>query len=523
MKIRRGMLKLSLCFLLATGWVMMAQTTTNTFTLNHALQDGMSLSFRDNESSGGFNIRWTNLLVNAYLDTTNQKVRIIGYAAGTQDLQQISYTTNRAVAQVFPNPPIQVTGSVTVRLALPTGGLFFDTGYRPLTFEQSSGQYTFDGTVLGTIPVVGSCTLVTGGRTYSTNFSYNLNAALGFAYTFSRLSTADYPHSLVLSAFGWSGGMFSYSAGVDTAAEIVAENGFPVTIKPGMGMWGLFSGESFNWSFGAQQGLPGGAGVDITPASAYPGEAPLLPIITVQPASATTTAGSEVAFTVTATGKAPLTYRWQFNGSALADEATVTGSSSNTLTLRNTVTNQAGAYSVVVSNGYGASVTSSVATLTVLPQAAFPPSLVQQPVSQTVSIGSNFVVSVTVTGTPPFAYRWIKDGTNLADGGRITGATNSTLAIADVQPADAGDYRTVVTNAFGAVTSMVATLTVQSPGPITLRVPQDYATIQAAVNAAVAGDTILISDGTYNEHNIVVAKSLTIASMNGPAATVIDN
>ena len=61
------------------------------------------------------------------------------------------------------------------------------------------------------------------------------------------------------------------------------------------------------------------------------------------------------------------------------------------------------------------------------------------------------------------------------------------------------------------------------PSPKTVRVPQDYGTIQAAVNAAAAGDTILISDGAYNEHNIVVAKSLTIASMNGPAATVIDN
>jgi hypothetical protein len=45
--------------------------------------------------------------------------------------------------------------------------------------------------------------------------------------------------------------------------------------------------------------------------------------------------------------------------------------------------------------------------------------------------------------------------------------------------------------------------------PLVLRVPQDYPTIQAAVNAAPEGATILIGPGTYEEH-ITITKSLTL-------------
>jgi hypothetical protein len=46
-----------------------------------------------------------------------------------------------------------------------------------------------------------------------------------------------------------------------------------------------------------------------------------------------------------------------------------------------------------------------------------------------------------------------------------------------------------------------------SPG--TIYVPDDYLTIQATVNAASGGDTIIVYPGTYTE-NVDVNKSLTI-------------
>jgi parallel beta-helix repeat protein len=46
--------------------------------------------------------------------------------------------------------------------------------------------------------------------------------------------------------------------------------------------------------------------------------------------------------------------------------------------------------------------------------------------------------------------------------------------------------------------------------PNIIGVPQDYQTIQGAIDAASAGDTIVVSDGTYGEGQINVTKSLVL-------------
>ena len=60
----------------------------------------------------------------------------------------------------------------------------------------------------------------------------------------------------------------------------------------------------------------------------------------------------------------------------------------------------------------------------------------------------------------------------------------------------------------------------------TLGVPSQYATVQAAVNAAQNGDTVLIADGTYTgPGNVDIdfgGKNLTVTSQNGAATTIID-
>ena len=83
------------------------------------------------------------------------------------------------------------------------------------------------------------------------------------------------------------------------------------------------------------------------------------------------------------------------------------------------------------------------------------------PVNQTVRVlGSDVSFSVTATGTAPLSYQWQKDGVNLTDGGRITGATTATLTITGIMESDEGGYRCVVTNIAGMDTSNAAMLTV---------------------------------------------------------------
>jgi outer membrane protein assembly factor BamB len=90
------------------------------------------------------------------------------------------------------------------------------------------------------------------------------------------------------------------------------------------------------------------------------------PAITGQPQSRTNIAGTTAAFSVTATGTAPLSYQWLKNGVNLASGGSVSGATSASLTLANVQPMDAANYQVVVANAAG-SVTSAVATLTISP------------------------------------------------------------------------------------------------------------------------------------------------------------
>lgn len=84
------------------------------------------------------------------------------------------------------------------------------------------------------------------------------------------------------------------------------------------------------------------------------------------------------------------------------------------------------------------------------------PLIAHQPQSQTVGSGSNATFSVSTVGLSPFSYQW------LFAGSPISGATNASLTLSSVTFASQGGYSVIVTNAFGSVTSSVATLTVMS-------------------------------------------------------------
>jgi T5SS/PEP-CTERM-associated repeat protein len=88
-----------------------------------------------------------------------------------------------------------------------------------------------------------------------------------------------------------------------------------------------------------------------------------------------------------------------------------------------------------------------------------PPIIITQPQSQVVAVGggANFAVSLSLTSSPPIFYQWRHTGTNLP------GANLPALTRSNVQETDAGDYTVVITNAAGAVTSSVASLTVFTP------------------------------------------------------------
>jgi len=60
----------------------------------------------------------------------------------------------------------------------------------------------------------------------------------------------------------------------------------------------------------------------------------------------------------------------------------------------------------------------------------------------------------------------------------------------------------------------------------TLRVPSEFQTIQSAIDASTAGDTVVVADGTYkgfgNKDLDFKGKSITVKSENGPYHCTVD-
>jgi sugar lactone lactonase YvrE len=85
------------------------------------------------------------------------------------------------------------------------------------------------------------------------------------------------------------------------------------------------------------------------------------------------------------------------------------------------------------------------------------PAIQTQPQSQTLAIGGNAQFSVTATGYPAITYQWYFNGT------AITGATNSSYSLSNVQSVNGGTYTVQISNSIGSLTSTAATLTVTTP------------------------------------------------------------
>src|SRR5205814_2151169 len=115
-----------------------------------------------------------------------------------------------------------------------------------------------------------------------------------------------------------------------------------------------------------------------------------------------------------------------------------------------------------------------------------------QPVNQAVVQGQTATFSVAAYGDAPLSYQWSFNGSALA------GATNSALSLPNAQTNNAGNYSVLVANAWGSVTSSVATLTVYVPAYIANQ-PQSLTLTQAqtATFSVVAGGTPTLSYQWY--------------------------
>jgi hypothetical protein len=168
------------------------------------------------------------------------------------------------------------------------------------------------------------------------------------------------------------------------------------------------------------------------------------------PAISTNALAGSVTLSATGGGTFPLSYQWQFDGTNIA------GATAGSLTLTNIQTTNAGRYSIIITNQFG-SATSAVAYVIV---PVGPPVILNNP-NLTSYAGGVLTLTPIISGLPPFSYeQWYYQSNTLSAESALAGDTNATVTISPTTTNSAGLYSLAVSNTSGAITGLVANLTI---------------------------------------------------------------
>lgn len=166
------------------------------------------------------------------------------------------------------------------------------------------------------------------------------------------VDTSGSSFNTLLGAFTYFGAFTNYSDLVQVACDITnGPNGFPSKIE-----FETATGQNY---FIVVDGVSGARGIAHINYSLTPGVPLQAPTITSGPGSLTVASKTAVALSVIAGGTAPLAYQWRLNNSPLNRQTNAT------LLLNSPRTQDAGIYTVVVTNAAG-SVTSTPAAVNVI-------------------------------------------------------------------------------------------------------------------------------------------------------------
>jgi hypothetical protein len=247
---------------------------------------------------------------------------------------------------------------------------------------------------------------------------------------------------------------------------------------------------------------------------------PLSPSITSPPANLTVNAGQSAQFSVAASGDPIPSYQWQLSSNGgttwgnLTDSGNISGSATANLTVANTTFAQNGDLFRALAINLGNTSFSPPANLTVQTL----PAVLAQPGNLTASVGQTATFAVSASGNPAPAYQWqvSSDGglswANLTDGNGIIGSTASTLSVANVILAmSQREFRVVLTNVVGSVSSSAGILTVISKPAITTLSGNQTGIAGGNVTFSVnaGGSPPLKYQWQFNGHNIIGATNST--------------
>jgi hypothetical protein len=363
---------------------------------------------------------------------------------------------------------------------------------------------------------LGSSTTTTGyptnSTTYGMQFQLNMNSSAN-SVSIGTSKSAPYANAGAFMTNNAGVLQIGYSSGNSTATLATT------TFNEFAFMFNNTSGSSVNITLG---------GITLAPAN---------PEITGPLQSFSGAAGSTPTFTVVVNTNAvtPVGYQWyETNGSgvvALTDGATGNGSTisgssttsstlfTNTLTFNNVQFADAnGNIFVVITNAYGA-LTSAPVAMNILPPTQ-PTNLLVTPSSATVISGNGTNFTATCLASPTPLYYWYDNNNNLIQSG-----IGSTLALNNLQLANAGTYSVTASNYLGTASNNF-TVTVIVPPCISQQPSNVLVNVGDPVNFYVAEGGCASPAPTYQWYKngtLIPSATATNYSISSVALTDIAN
>jgi hypothetical protein len=143
------------------------------------------------------------------------------------------------------------------------------------------------------------------------------------------------------------------------------------------------------------------------------------------------------------------------------------------------------------------------------------PSIIVPPSARAVWEGEAVVFDVEPWGTPPLEYQWQFQGVDLSEGNGATGVTSRILTISNPTAAQVGEYRVIISNAEGSVTSAPVRLDLRLGNPWFAEQPQTIITNLGSTisfSASVRGTPPLFYQWRFNGHDLTNADGVSGAT-----------
>lgn len=235
-------------------------------------------------------------------------------------------------------------------------------------------------------------------------------------------------------------------------------------------------------------------------------------------------------FSVSGQGVGQISYQWYQIPSGGSTGVAISGATSNNYTTPPVdITYDGDQYYATVADSCG-TLTSTNATLTVTAGNA-PPTILTQPVGQTVVPGGTTSFTVVASGTPTLSYQWYRIPAGQTTGTAIAGATSATYNVPPTATTTANDqdsYYVVVTNSYGQATSQPASLAIGNGIQITQQPVTQYVDVGASATYQVTATSALPLTYQWYEaapgtSTFTAIPGATASSYSDPSASSTDN